>query len=527
VIPVSLLILIKLPSAKTAIAWKTQAGIMVLKLVGTGILVLFSIFATPLVTYGQLTVTSESGNPPILTFKGKPVRAYGPSPQHILTYLPRGNGEDYADWLDWAVRFGYGNVRSYPPSIVVNPPAINLFERASVNPDKFNLNQFNDAYFRELRKACRQFERAGIVVHLQFWQSVHWKKKWTENYYNPLNNVNPEIAAHAGPQEFSTIANPLLLKHQIAYVHRVIDATADIGNVFYDIMNEIGNGTAANREWVDVIISAIRQKEKEDGIRVLLTLNDEGGRRMGDFSIAHPHLDLIIKDSGRYSDHVETFRQFGKPTVSVRNIDFNAAKKQRLYFYGSNNLEINKDSLLQTRGRKYWWRMYMARVAAAAGYADSVSIADTEWVPRLASKLSGLIGWSDSLTHQRKAAYRLNTLAETHFKHFNTFVEDAGDPTGLRPAQRVVIDHPVANSYCLHNDARAIIYLESPNGEAGHHYPPGHATIQGLSLHDGVYNMRVYQPDSGQQSNVKVDVHQGRISIRLPAFRDDLALLIH
>jgi hypothetical protein len=143
------------------------------------------------------------------------------------------------------------------PSIVVESPAIDLFERAAHEHSKFDLKRFNGAYFKELRKACQELERAGIIVHLQLWQAVHWKKAWSRNYYNPANNVNPEISQHAGPNELSTLANPALLEHQIEYVHRILDATADVGNVFYDIMNEIGNGTAASREWVDAIIEAV------------------------------------------------------------------------------------------------------------------------------------------------------------------------------------------------------------------------------------------------------------------------------
>jgi hypothetical protein len=516
---------VKLPLVDAFIITLTHPRLVRRRLAAAALWAFFLFFA-PVAASCQLAVSSEWGSPPVLTFKGEPTIAYGPSPQHILTYLPRGNGEDYTAWLDWAIRYGYGNVRSYPPSIIVESPAINLFEFAPGNTGKVDLNKFNDAYFHELRKACRQFERFGIIVHLQLWQAVHWKKKWEENYYNPRNNINPDISRHAGPQEFSTTANPLLLKHQIAYVNRIIDATANLGNVFYDIMNEIGNGTAANREWVDAIITSIRQKEKDNGIRVLLTLNDEGGRRMGDASLNHPQLDLIIKDSGRYDEHVKTSQQFGKPTISVRNIDFNFAKKRRLYFFGPNNLEINSDAELQIRGRKYWWRMYMAGAAAAAGYADSISTAETSLMHRLTATIYAFFGRLEMQTVPREASYRSNTLAENQFRHFKTFIDKVGHSAGLRPVAGVLSDHPVANSYCLQNGQRAIIYLESPNGEAGYSYPPRSAKLEGLNLCDGEFTMLVYHPGTGDQSTVRMDVHKGRASIQLPEFKDDLALLI-
>ena len=463
---------------------------------------------------------------PALTFKGKPILAYGPSPQQILTYLPRGGGEDYADWLSWAKRYRMRNVRSYPPSTVVETPAINLFQRAARDPGKFDLKRFNSAYFNELRKACKEFEKAGVIVHLQLWQAVKWKKAWDQSYYNPANNVNPDISRHAGPNRFSTMANPILLKHQIAYVHRILDATADIGNVFYDIMNEIGNGTSPSRKWVDAIVESIRKWEKRTKVDVLLTLNDEGGKRLGDFSLNHPQLDLIVKDMGRYEEHMDARMQYGKPTISVRNIDFNYTSGESFYFFGENNLEINSDPRLQARGRKYWWRMYMAGVAAAAGYADSISSTDRPWEQRFASRDPRKIGQPETIKSQRIASYRLDTLAETNFLHFINFVELAGDRQGLQAASGVVAEHPAANSYCLQNDRKAVIYMESPNGEAGHIYPAGNTRLVGLGLKDGSYNLLVYHPDTGEQTTGGIEISNGEGSVQLPSFKDDLALMI-
>jgi hypothetical protein len=490
------------------------------------LVVLFTVLFCSGSAWSQVSIDFNENGTPALLFRGKPVLAYGPSPQEILAYLPSGRGNDYRDWAAWAEKWGIRNVRSYPPSVIVEPPAENVFERASLDAGRFDLTRFNNGYFQELRRACQRFEDAGIILHLQLWQAVYWKKAWDRSYYNPANNVNPEIAQNAGPGEFCTTTNSLLLDHQISYVVRILEATADLKNVFYDIMNEIGNGTAANREWVEAIIQAVRRWERERGMKVLLTLNDEGGLRLGDFSIAHPQLDLIVKDVGRYDEHVEACRRSRKPTVSVRNIDYHYARKERLFFYGRNNLEINLDPELQVRGRKYWWRMYMAGVVAAAGYADSISTADKSWLLKLTYRILNIFDRPDLITFRKEASYRLNTVAETNFSHFRRFVDVAGHPRGLWPGSGVVSGHPVANSYCLQNDERAIIYLESPNGEAGHTYPASFANLQGLKLRDGSYNLLIYHPDTGEQSKDKFEICEGRGSISLPGFKDDLALLI-
>jgi hypothetical protein len=494
-------------------------------ILGFAVLVCGALFSFAAID-AQCHLTIDFDGTPALVFKGNPILAYGPSPQHILTYLPRASGDDYQDWVTWAKRYRIRNIRSYPPSIMVEPPAIDLFERALNSQGKFDLTRFNEHYFRELRKACQEFERAGIIVHLQLWQAVHWKKAWSLNYYNSANNVNSEISRHAGPNQFSTIANPALVKHQIAYVHRILDATADIGNVFYDIMNEIGNGTSPSREWLDAMVDGILEWEKKKGIDVLLTLNDEGGKRLGDYSITHPHLDLVVEDRGRYEEHVATRMQSRKPTISVRNIDFSHSRQETVYFYGKNNLEINTDPGLQARGRKYWWRMYMAGVVAASGYADSVPVPERSPFWRVWHKALSMVGLHDGIGSKRVASYRLNTLAEDGFLNFIKFTDMAGHPRGLHAASEVVSGHPATHSYCLQNREKAILYLESPNGEAGHFYPSAKASLKGLILDDGQYDLLIYHPASGEQINHSVEILGGNGKIHLPPFKDDLAILI-
>lgn len=461
---------------------------------------------------------------PLLVYKGKALSSYGASPQNILTYLPKGNGNDIRDWVKWAGRFGINNVRSYPPSVRVTPPAEDLFQRSPHEPAKYDLTRFNNKYFVELRAACSLLREHGIIVHLQLWQAVYWKKAWDKCYYNPKNNINPGISAHAGPGEFVTMKNLTLLEHQKKYVWKILDSTGDLGNVFYDIMNEIGNGTGTSEEWVWEIIKTINQWEKEDGVDVLLTLNDEGGMRMGKFSLECPGLDLTVKDLGRYDEHVEARRKYGKPTISVRNIDYDYEKKKRRYFAGKYNLEVNTDPLLQTRGRKYWWRMFMAGVQIAGGYADTyVSSNFSRFVDKLFHKL----GFQSPIPLRSRASYRLNQISEENFLHFRKFIDRIKDYETLEFSSGVLKDHPVPNSYCLQSRKQAIVYLESPNGKAGFHYDQKKARLTDLELPDGPHRGEFYVPATGESKIFTISLKDGAVEITIPPFDDDLAILIH
>lgn len=306
-----------------------------------------------------------------------PAYGYGLSPQNILTNLPPGDARDpdldFRDFAEWAEESGVTIVRSYPPSRITGPRWLDAF--VEVEPGKFDLTQFNDDYFRQLAVACRALSDRGVAVHLQCWQAVVWKKNWEGCYYHPDNNVNPELAKNAGPGQFviDPERNPALIAHQQAWIRRLLDATAPFGNVFYDVMNEIGNGTGVNGDWVEAMLDAVDVWEAENGpySPVLVGLNDEGQDRASTgWSISNARMEIAFLDLGRYDQHVEARQKFHKPTFGVRNIDWNPKTKQRRYFAIEDDLTINPDPAFRSRSRRMFWRMFMAGVQMNAGYAD-------------------------------------------------------------------------------------------------------------------------------------------------------------
>lgn len=473
-----------------------------------------------------LEISKSKDGRPYISYDGTPALGYGASPQNILTYLPSGNGNDYKTWIEWAIKYQMNHVRSYPPSFIVPKPALNLFENVNGDEKKFDLNKFNQAYFDELRHACQLMKEKGVFVHLQLWQAVAWSKQWDSNYYNPLNNVNPDISQHAGPGEFMVPNNPILLEHQKTYVRKILDATADLGNVYFDIANEIGNGTGSSREWVKEIISAIRQWERTSGHGALLTINDEGGMRVKGIEEIFRMSDLIIKDLGRWDEHVNTQQEYEKPTISVRNIDWDYKRRKRQYFFGADNLEISKDKNLQIRGRKYWWRMYMARVQMAAAYADSYDVVQTFRGAARVEKLLRTLGLGNLMPRKITASYNLNSLAEDNFVKFRSFIRNIVDYPNLLPYDNIVTGHPAAHNYCLQSSKEIVIYLESPNGNAGYTYPETRVSLSGLMLGDGNYRGFHYHPGSGAKVEFETSIANGKSTLLIPRFRDDLAIYI-
>ena len=474
----------------------------------------------------QLELRESQNGTTYISYANAPAFGYGASPQNILTYLPTGNGNDYRDWLQWAEKYKMNHVRSYPPSFAVETPAINIYQYAAGERNKFDLTKFDNRYFDELRHACKLMNDHGFFVHLQLWQSISWKRHWDKNYFNPINNINPDISKHAGPGEFMVLKNSILLEHQKKYVQKILDVTADLGNVYFDIANEIGNGTGNDKKWVLEILNTIRQWENKNGHKVLVTINDEGGQRVTGIDEIFKKSDLIIKDLGRWDEHVDTQLEYKKPTISVRNIDWNYKSRKRLYFHGANSLETSSNKKIQTRGRKYWWRMYMARVQMAAAYADTYDKMNTYPGAHLAYKILKKLGFSNLIPEKMTESYSLNTLAEDNFVHFRNFISNIQDYPSLLPYNNIVKDHPAAHNYCLQSSNEIVIYLESPNGNAGYLYPGTLVSLTNLLLSDGSYTGHYYNPDSGIITVFETLIFNGNTKLKIPGFNDDLAIYI-
>ena len=364
-----------------------------------------------------------------------PAYGYGLSPQNVLTKLPPGDERDvdidFRDWAEWAVQNAVTIARSYPPSAIVGPRWIDLFERSPDDPARFDLRRFDERYFARLREACLRFRDDGIFVHLQLWQAVYWKKDWPGCYYHPANNVNPELCAGAGPGGFvvDPARHPELVAHQREHVRRILDATGDLGNVFYDVMNEIGNGTGVDPAWVEAILDEIEAWEQEHDIDLIVGLNDEGHDRVeAGRSLSNPRLDVAFLDLGRFDQPVATRRAHGKPTFGIRNIDWNPDTAQRFYFAGEYDLSINSDPGLLDRTQRMYWRMFMAGVMMNAGYADYGALA---YRARRDDLGLGLFrAWNrDGAAGRRRGGANPSPATGTSSCSWNRFLERAGRAT--------------------------------------------------------------------------------------------------
>jgi hypothetical protein len=132
---------------------------------------------------------------------------------------------------------------------------------------KFNLNEFNQAYFDRLRSRVVAAGERGIYVSIMLFEGhgLHaslapWR--WDGHPFNRNNNINGidgDPDEDGKGLEAHTLKIPAVTRLQETYVRKVIDTVNDLDNVLYEIANESG---AYSTEWQYHMIRYIHDYEK-------------------------------------------------------------------------------------------------------------------------------------------------------------------------------------------------------------------------------------------------------------------------
>lgn len=130
---------------------------------------------------------------------------------------------------------------------------------------RFNLDQFDDAYFQRLRARVAAARDRGIYVSVMLfegWGVQHVTNAWKAHPFHPDNNVNGldgDADGDGRGLEVHTMRVPAVTKVQEAYVRKVIDTVNDLDNLLYEISNEAG---AYSTDWQEHFVRFVHDYEK-------------------------------------------------------------------------------------------------------------------------------------------------------------------------------------------------------------------------------------------------------------------------
>ncbi|MBI4324379.1 MAG: hypothetical protein HY674_03870 [Chloroflexi bacterium] len=131
---------------------------------------------------------------------------------------------------------------------------------------KFDLRQFDQAYFDRLRSRVIAARDRGIYVSIMLFEDWIFMTKRKEHpvEQHPFHKDNNVAGVNGDPNgdgwgiEIHTLKVPEVLEVQRAYVRKVIESVNDLDNVLYEICNE---GVRHTREWQYEMVRFVKSVE--------------------------------------------------------------------------------------------------------------------------------------------------------------------------------------------------------------------------------------------------------------------------
>jgi hypothetical protein len=426
------------------------------------------------------------------------------------------NDTDYTVWSAWARDHGINHTRVR----AVQPKITDTYKPyRSVGGHKYDLTQFDPAFWDRFRAVCENLRDHGIVAHLLvFPHNSHVRNStWGVSLFNPDHNVNRATEHLRGSNHYKfwhSVADKQsgLWDIQRATVERIVEETADLDNVYYDLSHEFRTDCcgAQPTDWnkahqfFDAVADAMRAKyaELQPGKTPLIGLDTEHFAKAGqrEWAFGNPAFDLMIVGNSTDSpvppvETVVAWREtFKKPfLLQEGGADDDEGGKIGITYYDTDREII----------RKYVWKWMMAK---------------NQMINIYQKQLDGKT-WPDDYDPNGHNAFEKDALV---LRAFWSTLTDYGNLDYVGS----VASGPGFRKMVLSSPREAVAYMASKMGEVGTRYGAQTADLTDLALADGTYAVRIWRPAApeGLVATQTARVRGGSVAVRLPAFTDDLAV---
>src|SRR5213594_1358622 len=217
-------------------------------------------------------------NPHYFLFRGKPAVLIT-SGEHYGAVLNL--DFDYVRYLDTLAKDGLNLTRTFSGAYVEPQGAFNI-ARNTLAPaagrficpwarsdtpgyanggNKFDLTQWDDAYFKRLKDFVAQASKRRIVVEMNLFCPFYEESQWKLSPQNAGNNVNG-IGTVPRTNVYTLDKHGGLLAVHEAMVRKIVTELNGFDNVYYEICNEPYFG-GVTPEWQRHIADAIVETEKD------------------------------------------------------------------------------------------------------------------------------------------------------------------------------------------------------------------------------------------------------------------------
>lgn len=154
--------------------------------------------------------------------------------------------------------------------------------------NKFDLNKWDEQYFKRLHNFIATASKYGIVVEMNLFCPFYDESQWKLSPFNIINNVN-NIGNVARTNVYTLDKHGGLLAYQEKMVRRIVEELKDYDNVYYEICNEPYFG-GVTIEWQHHIADVIMDAQKNHPYKKLISQNVANHKA----KITNPHPAISI-----------------------------------------------------------------------------------------------------------------------------------------------------------------------------------------------------------------------------------------
>lgn len=171
--------------------------------------------------------------------------------------------------------------------------------------NKFDLNKWNEDYFKRLHEYMREASRHGVVVELTLFCPFYEEAQWKISPMNAANNVN-NVGTVARTNVYTLDKHGGLLAVHEALVKKLVTELNEYDNLMFEICNEPYFG-GVTIEWQHHIADVISWAERPLANKHLITQNIANGRQ----KITNPHPAVSVFNFHYASPPVTVAENYG------------------------------------------------------------------------------------------------------------------------------------------------------------------------------------------------------------------------
>ena len=272
--------------------------------------ILIVLFAVAVIPLNAEPIKVHPANPHYFLFNGQPTVLIT-SAEHYGAVINK--DFNYAAYFDALKSYGLNYTRIYPgelfepvgkfmkgntlgpkPASLIVPWARSTVPGYMLGGNKFDLDQWDPAYFARLKDFVAQAAERGIVVEICFFNG-QYSDTWPISPLYYENNI--QGVGHCDPEDVQTLKHADLVRREDDYVREIIRQVNAYDNVILEICDEaMVQGTPIDEAsaWVGHFVELIRDTEGKLPKKHLVAQQVEGP--LGgpyDWS-SNPHVAVIV-----------------------------------------------------------------------------------------------------------------------------------------------------------------------------------------------------------------------------------------